>query len=243
MPRRFKKYGAKKGGKKRRMGGSSYSKRSKNKKRSMEYASKTIIKQPSGVADALYVKLKYTQLFSLTTGLAGQHTEYVFRGNSLFDPDQTGTGLQPYFFDQWASFFTNYTVFGSTAKLVAYPTNGGSYVGIRYGLVPSLSSTNYNSIEHVMEQPYSRHRTTQINSMSNKPIKQYISTSKMFGLPKIATAVQSEFNPLTTASPSSQWYWHVFMNEISGASSVGAVFEFSIIYYCRFNLRNRPSES
>ena len=37
--------------------------------------------------------------------------------NSLFDPDFTGTGHQPYYFDQFATIYQRYTVIGS--KLTA----------------------------------------------------------------------------------------------------------------------------
>lgn len=59
------------------------------------------------------LKMKYTDgvLLSTTTGI-GVAT-YAFRCNSLFDPDQTGTGHQPYRFDQLAAIFQRYRVLKS----------------------------------------------------------------------------------------------------------------------------------
>jgi hypothetical protein len=37
-------------------------------------------------------------------------SSYIWRLNSLFDPDYSGTGHQPLGFDQWAAFYGSYTV-------------------------------------------------------------------------------------------------------------------------------------
>jgi hypothetical protein len=36
----------------------------------------------------------------------------VFRVNGLYDPDQTGTGAQPVYFDQWMALYNRYRVLG-----------------------------------------------------------------------------------------------------------------------------------
>lgn len=56
-------------------------------------------------------RLKYTQSNILTGGTAGvMGTEQVFRLSSLYDPDFTGTGHQPYGFDQLAALYKKYMV-------------------------------------------------------------------------------------------------------------------------------------
>lgn len=39
-----------------------------------------------------------------------------FRANSIYDPDQSGTGHQPLGHDQWAAFYDHYVVLGSKIK-------------------------------------------------------------------------------------------------------------------------------
>ena len=58
--------------------------------------------------------------------------------NSLFDPDQTGTGHQPYYFDQFAALYNRYTVLGS--KLTA-----------EFSLLPSAIATAQPSGPAVVE--------------------------------------------------------------------------------------------
>lgn len=52
-----------------------------------------------GFPDKLVTSLRYVDSFTLT-GAAGAVGANVFRMNSLFDPDFTGVGHQPYYFDQ-----------------------------------------------------------------------------------------------------------------------------------------------
>lgn len=50
---------------------------------------------------SLHRKFQYAETFTFTTGTAGVlGTEQVMRLNSLFDPNLTGTGHQPYGYDQ-----------------------------------------------------------------------------------------------------------------------------------------------
>jgi len=66
--------------------------------------------------------LKYCDSIQLNSASAAID-KYVFRMNSLFDPDLTGTGHQPYYFDQYAAIYSRYCVIGSklTAEFSAVP--------------------------------------------------------------------------------------------------------------------------
>lgn len=66
-------------------------------------------------------KLRYADQFQLTWGSVVTENDYIFRANSLFDPDLTGTGHQPRGFDQYMSMYDHYTVVG--AKCTATFTN------------------------------------------------------------------------------------------------------------------------
>jgi hypothetical protein len=65
-------------------------------------------------------KFKYSELLSLNApiGIATYHT---FRANSLFDPDFTSTGHQPYGFDQIMALYWHFTVVG--AKITVETVN------------------------------------------------------------------------------------------------------------------------
>ena len=95
----------------------------------------------SPIPDNTICKLKYNTRFQLdpaSTGIAGTSDTsldtYIFRMNSLFDPDYTtsnpvaslGKGTpnhQPYGFDQWATFYNEYMVLGAKIDVDFYNQN------------------------------------------------------------------------------------------------------------------------
>jgi len=64
-------------------------------------------------------KLKYYTTIGINPG-AGVIGDHVFSANGCYDPDITGTGTQPYGFDQMMLFYNHYTVIGSkcTASMI-----------------------------------------------------------------------------------------------------------------------------
>ena len=64
------------------------------------------------VPPRLFTKLKYVQTLQPILITAGAPTVRQYRLNSVYDPDLTGAGHQPYGFDQWCSGFgyQNYMV-------------------------------------------------------------------------------------------------------------------------------------
>lgn len=64
------------------------------------------------------VKMRYVSYAVLTSNGASMGV-YKFRANSIFDPDETGAGHQPYTSDQWAQFYNHYQVLGSKIKVSA----------------------------------------------------------------------------------------------------------------------------
>jgi hypothetical protein len=62
----------------------------------------------------MFKTLKYSQSFKLTAGASGVFgAEQEMRLNSLFDPDQTGGGHQPYGRDTFAGIYNRYKVYGA----------------------------------------------------------------------------------------------------------------------------------
>lgn len=71
--------------------------------------------------------LRYAESYLLTSGVGGISTQYQFRLNSLFDPDKTYAGHQPYGFDQLVSFYTHLAVLGCYYKItLTYSTNAAN---------------------------------------------------------------------------------------------------------------------
>lgn len=63
------------------------------------------------------VRMRYHTNFLLDPGNGGGAQSYTFRANSIYDPDASGVGHQPLGHDQWAQFYSTYTVIGSKIQV------------------------------------------------------------------------------------------------------------------------------
>jgi len=73
-----------------------------------------------GFPDRMVTKLRYCDVVNLSGG--GQTLrQNLFRMNSIFDVDFSGTGHQPMWHDQLAAIYTRYRVLGSKAKVTFCP--------------------------------------------------------------------------------------------------------------------------
>lgn len=70
-----------------------------------------------GFPPKLNIKHRYHEIFSLTTTAGGGVATQQFRCNGMYDPNVTGTGHQPLYFDQVAAVYDHFTVLKSYLKL------------------------------------------------------------------------------------------------------------------------------
>lgn len=208
-----------------------------------EKPSAVVIKQPSGLPDRLFVRLKYVEFLTFSQA-AGALSANVYRGNDLFDPDFTGTGGQPYFLNQWGAFYSNFFVHGSSIDFQVQG-GGGSWNNLTFGITPAPTSTSFGGSgqELIMEQPYSRYKALQMGALGigQNRMKSYMSTRKILGLHK-ATALGIQYAGTTSSSPSAQWFWFAWMfapdnNTIAVQATV------KLTYYVEFYNRLRPAVS
>lgn len=107
-----------------------------------------------GFPDRFQTKLKYGDVIQLTAG-AGTVALWQFRLTSLYDPDFTGTGHQPQWFDQIAGVYWKYRVRGAKITATFIPSNindieandkGPYLVGITTNQGNTFGSANYPAL-------------------------------------------------------------------------------------------------
>lgn len=103
-------------------------------KRKRVYKRKAIVrkaKAPRGLTPfptTRLVKLRYVTNVTLNPA-AGAVATHTFAANSLYDPDNTGVGAQPYYFDQLMAMYNKFTVVGSKICITPFgATTTGEYV-------------------------------------------------------------------------------------------------------------------
>lgn len=98
------------------------------------------------IAQRYITKMKYSDVFTLST-TNGWAT--YFNLNSIWDPNRTNVGHQPYGYDQLAPLYNRYRVIATSYNVTAY--SGGSV--IRFGCLPLNETITFTSMSYICENP------------------------------------------------------------------------------------------
>lgn len=157
-----------------------------------------------GFPKKMIITHKYCENIAVTSN-AGVLAKYQFSCNGMFDPNQTGTGHQPYYFDQMSALYDHYHVIGSRIKYTIVPYNTNTvpaYVGVY--IDDDTTTTNITDISVLAEQSKCRFKTMTLNV--NRPV--YLnsrwSAKKAFGGSVLGN---NSLQGTTTANPTEQQFY------------------------------------
>ena len=160
--------------------------------------------------NSFYTKLRYTDSISVQNSF-GNASTYLFRANSLFDPDFTGIGHQPRGFHQFMTLYNKYTVVGAKITLSAAPEevdgNGENFVfGIAQRNTSGSASTNlqdYTEGRNVKSRMMSNGLSTEAKLMtSSMNIGRYLGSSK----PLSDATLQGD----ASSGPTNEAFFYIF---------------------------------
>lgn len=187
------------------------------------------------ISDRIFVKLQYSEIVLISGAVT---SEYVYRGNSVFDPNFTGVGAQPTGFDQWASLYENYRVHGSSP--VMRVANLGT-VATAITATPSVSSSGASTYLDTISTPFSRNRLIgPATGMGIGTVKNFMKTVKMVG-EKIFN--NDNYAAGVTGNPTSSWFWILGFFSMDGATNMNISVEIKITYYTEFFKRKQLDQS
>lgn len=89
-------------------------------------------------------KQKYSTVFPISSLVS----MYQFNLNSVYDPDRTGVGHQPYGFDQLAALYNRYRVISCS-----YVINVSSGANVRFASIASNETPSVLSLSDLVERP------------------------------------------------------------------------------------------
>ncbi len=187
---------------------------------------------PTGFPDSEIATIRYCDEIALSPGAA--YGQYTYRGNSCFDPDETGVGHQPLYYDQYSAVYSKYKVISSRCRVTAANYNATASASIV--LVPSSNILTVTSYTIAMEQPYAK-RTELLPISTRGGVKSTItstmSTQKILGLSKMQLSSE-DYSATTGATPSSVWYWNIAAFDVSAVSVRFLVdLEYRVLFYDR----------
>lgn len=184
-------------------------------------------------------KLRYTQTFQFTTGAAGVFgTAQQMRLNSLFDPDYTGGGHQPYLFDSFSPLYANYLVKKAKVKLL-WSTIGGT-ADICCAAQVNVNSTGQVLAGQTADQVTERQSasTCILSASGNTRTREQhlnVNIAKIFGKPDAAIVIEDSYGALVTTNPSQVCYLSVAIASYSGVAAEGATCQMIIDYEGEFH--------
>lgn len=172
------------------------------------------------------VNLRYTTYLDLDPSGSVPFVYNAFAANGVYDPDITGTGHQPYGYDQWSTFYPTWIVLGSKirVKMVSADTNAPgipAFFGV--SLNNNLLGAWGASQTALIEQPNTSWRFIQTgpNSQPSRSATQTYSPRKWWGLVN-ARDVQGLWGQ-TNNNPADITYFNVWAAAADGSSNIGAI--------------------
>lgn len=190
-----------------------------------------------GFPDSLVTKLKYGSLITLTS-TSNSLARQVYEMGNVYDPDYSGIGHQPMFFDQYTPIYNKYVVLGSVIKATFSPIanttgtsqpSGPMLIGIIEDYDTSLAATN---AEWLIESNKSKSTFLNVATGGNnvKTIMATYSPQTSLGIAPDDDTVAS----LVSGNPSSRYFVNVFMTETGLATPSSCNVKVEIEYTVRF---------
>lgn len=170
-----------------------------------------------GIPKILVANMRYCQTVSLNPSLATPLASQIFRCNNIYDPDQSGTGHQPYLHDWYQQIYNHYQVLKARIKcefIAGASTQSQSNCTI--GIAVSDDTTVETDLNAVREQRGAKMKL--LAQDQTKVVTHGYNGYKMYGRDNM-----SKTRALFGAAPEEEAYWHVFVMPTDLAVDLGAV--------------------
>lgn len=163
-------------------------------------------------------------LLQSNTGAVGR---YVFSCNGMYDPDFTGTGHQPYYFDQLSAIYNHYTVIGAKIK-VSVVGAASTTAAFRVSLTQGDDTVITNStINGQAEQSSGSIVIVPSDCGEAQILTNNYSTKKTFG----GNALSNDnLQGNSGANPTEQTFWIISLQAMDQLASVNIAFDVHIQY-------------
>lgn len=198
----------------------------------------------------LWTTFTYSETFDLAQTLSGSPDIQTYRLNGMYDPNQTGTGHQPRYFDtllgadNGTAPYSNYRVYAAQARLTVYPTSTSATNsnGI-IGLVPRRSNVaspaTYNEIQ---ERAYAKSKFISVLYVKPTTISNYYKIKTHLGHKDLADVDDSA--AAYNGNPNEEVYLDICACAIDSSTGVMTVkCSITIVYFVQLYGLNDVADS
>lgn len=181
-----------------------------------------------GMPAQFRTRLVYADWQHLTNGVGLD--DYVYSGNSLHDPDRTGAGTQPPFYNELSAMYWSYRVYGSKIE-VAYDNNqtGGP---LEICVLPDIKvDSQAAAIEASKGNRYAVGGVvaTEANTMTG--LSNYMKYKVIRGLVNVED--HEDASASIGSNPNDEFFWHVLATSVDGNAN-DCWISVKITYYAEF---------
>ncbi len=180
----------------------------------------------SGLGNKLPMHFRYSDTVQLNPPTAGIAL-HVFRASSLFDPDFTGVGHQPLYFDQIQPLYDHYTVVGS--KITITGSGSDNLAGTILISLQDDSGT-LTTMNRYMETKNRVYRTTNEAGNGVVTVSKKYSCKKFLGISHPLS--EKDVSGTLTTNPAENAFFHVvYAGNDSTADFANATLRMIIDYF------------
>jgi len=163
-----------------------------------------------------FVRMKYVQTYKALSSAGASYAGNIFRLNSIYDPDESGVGHQPYGHDTLAPLFNLYRVL-KTKIVVEYQPEVPStaYYKPIIGILPCAQLPTITNFNHLLELPKSVWKQTDLNT---RRVSKSYNLANVVGVTKAQYKTDDIFMATVGANPSANCLAYVYIGLGNGGS-------------------------
>lgn len=160
-------------------------------------------------------KMKYCDVFTVSTSGLSPVGSYTFNLNSIFDPNRTGVGHQPYSHDTFATLYNRYRVIKASYAIYGASSNTGYAVNI--AALPANEVHTVNTVSEARENPRCRW-ITQGFGAPQKALKGIVHIPSLVGRTKTQYMADDRYQAQFGASPAELAILNIYGGLIADAA-------------------------
>jgi len=168
--------------------------------------SKDTVRAGKGFPKKIVMTHTYFDGILLQTGATGGLITQQFTCNGMYDPDVTGSGHQPLYYDQMTALYNHYTVVGSKITLRVC-SSSSTAIPCTFGVYINDDSTVTPTYLGITEQSLSTHTVVPPGGNETKVVSQPWSAKKTFGG---AVLANDDLQGTVTTNPTELQIYTVF---------------------------------
>lgn len=193
-------------------------------------------------------KLTWVHIPNVIIDAAGSLGYQTYTMNSLYDPNTSIGGTQPFGFDEMMALYGRYQVFGCKISLLVSPL---SETGSNLYVIPTQNSAlpSYANIEELRRRPFARTmfllKDSGRGGTNKYKLRQYYSVKKLDRVIANGLNQQEDYIGTSAQDPSEKLYLHLIHTTTSGtaATPIELYIRVELTFYCQFSQPITPAYS